>query len=245
VVFVSINYRLGALGFLCLPGISPGNLGLLDQIAALRFVRDNIAAFGGDPDNVTVVGQSAGAASIAIIMTMPQAGGLFRRAIMQSTPFGRISRTLEDAQRIGRCFAEILELQPEQGGALKSLPFARLLAAQAELGRLERKFADARAPFWAHYRRDGLCRRGYVRTEGRSGLRHRHHDRYHPRGDGSVLLRRRGGCQSQCEGSRRRVCLDVQVGPSGALRRDPQDARVQQQCRFARRPDDRRDVSDR
>jgi para-nitrobenzyl esterase len=169
VVFVSINYRLGALGFLCLPGISPGNLGLLDQIAALRFVRDNIAAFGGDPDNVTVVGQSAGAASIAIIMTMPQAGGLFRRAIMQSTPFGRISRTLEDAQRIGRCFAEILELQPEQGGALKSLPFARLLAAQAELGRLERKFADARAPFWAHYRRDGLCRRGYVRLKAGAG----------------------------------------------------------------------------
>ena len=73
VVAVSINYRLGALGFLCLPGVSDGNLGLLDQVAALRFVRDNIAAFGGDPDNVTVVGQSAGAASIAILMTMPQA----------------------------------------------------------------------------------------------------------------------------------------------------------------------------
>ena len=73
VVVVSINYRLGALGFLCLPGVSDGNLGLLDQVAALRFVRDNIAAFGGDPDNVTVVGQSAGAASIAILMTMPQA----------------------------------------------------------------------------------------------------------------------------------------------------------------------------
>ena len=71
VVVVSINYRLGALGFLCLPGVSDGNLGLLDQVAALRFVRDNIAAFGGDPDNVTVVGQSAGAASIAILMTMP------------------------------------------------------------------------------------------------------------------------------------------------------------------------------
>src|SRR5580704_6891514 len=72
VVAVSINYRLGALGFLCLPGVSSGNLGLLDQVAALRFVRDNIAAFGGDPANVTVVGQSAGASSIAILMTMPQ-----------------------------------------------------------------------------------------------------------------------------------------------------------------------------
>ena len=60
IVAVSINYRLGALGFLCLPGISDGNLGLLDQVAALRFVRDNIAAFGGDPDNVTVVGPVGG-----------------------------------------------------------------------------------------------------------------------------------------------------------------------------------------
>jgi para-nitrobenzyl esterase len=85
VVVVSINYRLGALGFLCLPGVSPGNLGLLDQIAALKFVRDHIAAFGGDPDNVTVVGQSAGAGSIAILMTMPLAKGLFRRASLQST----------------------------------------------------------------------------------------------------------------------------------------------------------------
>ena len=113
IVVVSINYRLGALGFLCLPGVSDGNLGLLDQVAALRFVRDNIAAFGGDPDNVTVVGQSAGAASIAILMTMPQARGLFRRAILQSTPFGRMSRTLEDAHRIGRRLLEVLGLKPD------------------------------------------------------------------------------------------------------------------------------------
>jgi len=147
-VFVSINYRLGALGFLCLPGVSPGNLGLLDQVAALRYVRDNIAAFGGDPDNVTVIGQSAGAASIAILMTMPQGGGLFHRAIMQSTPFGRVARTLEDAQRIGRRFAEVLGLTPEHVGELKSLPFTRLVAAQGELARLEKKFANALAPFW-------------------------------------------------------------------------------------------------
>ena len=117
--------RLGALGFLCLPGVSAGNLGLLDQVAALRFVHDNIAEFGGDPDNVTVIGQSAGAASIAILMTMPQGGGLFRRAIMQSTPFGRMSRTLEDAQRIGRRFAEVLGLKPDQAGELKFLPFTQ------------------------------------------------------------------------------------------------------------------------
>jgi para-nitrobenzyl esterase len=148
VVVVSINYRLGALGFLCLPGISDGNLGLLDQVAALRFVRDNIAAFGGDPDNVTVVGQSAGAASIAILMTMPQASGLFRRAILQSTPFGRMSRTLEDAHRIGRRLLDVLGLNPDEAGKLKSLPFERFVAAQSDVARLEKKFADALAPFW-------------------------------------------------------------------------------------------------
>jgi para-nitrobenzyl esterase len=147
-VAVSINYRLGALGFLCLPGVSDGNLGLLDQVAALRFVRENIAAFGGDPDNVTLAGQSAGAASIAILMTMPLSEGLFRRAILQSTPFGRMSRTLEDAHRIGRRLLEVLGLEPDRADRIKSLPFAHLVAAQGELARLERKFADAIAPFW-------------------------------------------------------------------------------------------------
>jgi para-nitrobenzyl esterase len=147
-VAVSINYRLGALGFLCLPGVSEGNLGLLDQVAALQFVRDNIAAFGGDPDNVTVVGQSAGAASIAIHMTMPQAKGLFRRAILQSTPFGRMGRKLEDAHRIGRRLLEVLGLKPDETDKLKTLPFAKFLAAQGEVARLEKKFADALAPFW-------------------------------------------------------------------------------------------------
>src|SRR5215475_11646868 len=148
IVAVSINYRLGALGFLCLPGVSDGNLGLLDQVAALRFVRDNIVAFGGDPDNVTVVGQSAGAASIAILMTMPSAGGLFRRAILQSTPFGRMARRLEDAHRIGGRLLDVLGLAPAQAGQLKSVPFARFVTAQGEVARLEKKFADALAPFW-------------------------------------------------------------------------------------------------
>ncbi|MBX9825101.1 MAG: carboxylesterase family protein [Xanthobacteraceae bacterium] len=148
VVFVAINYRLGALGFLCLPGVSDGNLGLLDQVAALKFVRDNIAAFGGDPDNVTAVGQSAGAASIAILMTMPQAKGLFRRAILQSTPFGRMARAPEDAHRIGGRLLEVLGLRPEENDKLKALPFAKFIAAQGEVARLEKKFADALAPFW-------------------------------------------------------------------------------------------------
>jgi para-nitrobenzyl esterase len=146
-VVVAINYRLGALGFLCLPGISDGNFGLLDQIAALRFVRENIAAFGGDPDNITVVGQSAGAASIAILLTMPEAQGLFRRAIMQSTPFGRMSRTSEDAHRIGRCLLEVLGLDPNERDKVMALPAAHFVTAQSEVARREKRFADAQAPF--------------------------------------------------------------------------------------------------
>jgi para-nitrobenzyl esterase len=84
-VLVSCNYRLGFEGFALVPG-APANRGLLDQVAALRWVRENIAAFGGDPGNVTVFGESAGAGSIAALLTMDAADGLFRRAIAQSVP---------------------------------------------------------------------------------------------------------------------------------------------------------------
>lgn len=85
VVVVTFNYRVGIEGFALLPG-SPANRGLLDQVAALRWVQANIAGFGGDPDRVTVFGQSAGAGSIAALLAMPSASGLFRRAIVQSMP---------------------------------------------------------------------------------------------------------------------------------------------------------------
>ena len=83
VVLVSINYRLGIDGFALLPG-APANRGLLDQIAALEWVRDNISAFGGDPANVTIFGESAGAMSVVTLLAMPMAEGLFTRAIAQS-----------------------------------------------------------------------------------------------------------------------------------------------------------------
>ena len=90
-VVVSINYRLGIFGYLAHPQLSAespdgisGNYGLLDQIAALRWVRRNIAAFGGDPANVTLAGQSAGALSVLYLMASPLARGLFARAIAQS-----------------------------------------------------------------------------------------------------------------------------------------------------------------
>lgn len=83
VVLVSVNYRLGVEGFGLFPD-APANRGLLDQLAALEWVRENIAAFGGDPDRVTVAGESAGAVSVAALLATDRAAGLFRRAVLQS-----------------------------------------------------------------------------------------------------------------------------------------------------------------
>lgn len=130
VVCVVINWRVGADGFLDL-GDGQANAGLLDQVAALEWVRDNIAAFGGDPGNVTVFGQSAGAMCIGVLLAMPRAEGLFRRAILQSGAAHHAipSRT---AQRIGQHLAEKLGV-PATREAIAAVPVARLLAAQTAL----------------------------------------------------------------------------------------------------------------
>lgn len=104
-VVVTINYRMGALGFFTHPALdggraaAPANYGLLDQIAALRWVRDNIAAFGGDPGNVTIFGESAGAQSVLALYASPLAKGLFHRGIAQS-PYGIPSHTRKHARDI-------------------------------------------------------------------------------------------------------------------------------------------------
>ena len=146
-VAVGVNYRLGALGFLYLPGVSDGNLGLLDQVAALRWVRANAAAFGGDPDNVTVIGQSAGGHSIAALMTMPAARGLFRRAILQSAPMGLPARAPDKAARLGALYAEGLGVAAGDVSALKTMPVAKLLEGQIALARRQARFADVTPPF--------------------------------------------------------------------------------------------------
>ena len=98
VVVVGVNYRLGPLGFLRVEGAGGGDAGLLDMVEALRWVRDNVAAFGGDPANVTVFGQSAGAQSTLLMLTMPEARGLFHRAILQSPPGGVAPLSTREAE---------------------------------------------------------------------------------------------------------------------------------------------------
>ncbi|WP_246216574.1 carboxylesterase/lipase family protein [Mycobacterium botniense] len=108
IVVVSINYRLGALGFLAHPALGPGadvgNYGLADQQAALRWVHDNIAEFGGDPDKVTIAGESAGAMSVCDHLVAPGSAGLFRAAIIQSGPC-QVQAELTNAQRISVDYA--------------------------------------------------------------------------------------------------------------------------------------------
>jgi carboxylesterase type B len=130
VVCVTINYRVGAEGFLYLPD-GDANLGLLDQIAALEWVRENIAAFGGDPGNVTIFGQSAGAMSVGTLLSMPRAKGLFRRAIAQSGGAHQVIPA-EAARKVGRQLAERLGAAATRA-AIAAVPVQRLLQAQAEL----------------------------------------------------------------------------------------------------------------
>lgn len=114
VVCVAINYRLGVEGFLPIPGV-PTNLGLRDMIAALAWVRDNIAAFGGNPRNVTVFGESAGAMAIADLIASPLAKGLFARAIVQSG-HGAMVRAPTVANRLVRKLAAMMKITPDAAG---------------------------------------------------------------------------------------------------------------------------------
>jgi len=112
VVVVGVNYRLGPLGFLHYPGLADGMMGLQDIVAALRFVHDHIKAFGGDPENVTLMGQSAGAGAIYRLILMEQTRGLFHRAIAQS---GTLRRGLSatDATKRARRLMQLLGIDPE------------------------------------------------------------------------------------------------------------------------------------
>jgi para-nitrobenzyl esterase len=145
-VVVTINYRLGLFGLLYLgdlaPGREEGNYALLDQIEALRWVKANIAAFGGDPDQVTVMGESAGAISIGSLLAMPAARGLFHRAILQSGAAVLSPPTREDMTEAARTVLAELGVTVDE---LAGVPEARILAAQETLSR--EKGLGAFAPY--------------------------------------------------------------------------------------------------
>jgi para-nitrobenzyl esterase len=124
VVLVTLNYRLGRLGFFAHPSLegNVANFGLLDQVAALEWVRDNIEAFGGDPDNVTIFGQSAGGMSVNALMTSPAAEGLFDKAISQSGLGREPSISLDEARADGEQFLPGLDAE-----ALRQVDPTRLL----------------------------------------------------------------------------------------------------------------------
>jgi para-nitrobenzyl esterase len=121
-VYISVNYRLGALGCMDLSSLSTpenpidGNLFLRDLVMALRWVRDNVEVFGGDPDNVTIFGESAGAHAVATLLAVPQAKGLFARAISQSPASGMV-RSKEAAATFAHQFAGLLGARPQDGAA--------------------------------------------------------------------------------------------------------------------------------
>lgn len=137
VVMVTINYRLGPLGFLHLNEAtggripSTGNEGLLDQVAALEWVRANIAAFGGDPDNVTIFGESAGGMSVGALLGLPAAKGLFDKAILMSGS-ASTAATLNRAMKVAERFLGVLGLKGSDVEALRSLTAEQLLGAALE-----------------------------------------------------------------------------------------------------------------
>jgi para-nitrobenzyl esterase len=146
VVLVTVNHRLSLLGFLYLGDLAPqytvGNVGLLDLVAALRWVRDNIAGFGGDPHKVTIFGESGGGAKVSYMLAMPQARGLFRAAIIQSAGIvSPASRT--DGADAARAALAGLSIEPGQIARLQEVPAGQLLA-QDKTGGFVRPVVDGK-----------------------------------------------------------------------------------------------------
>ena len=139
VVLVTVNHRLNAFGFLYLAKLGggkyadSGNVGMLDIVAALNWVKDNIAAFGGDPDNVTIFGQSGGGSKVTTAMAMPQAVGRFHRVIAESGVALK-AITPDEGTEIAAKIMTQLGLQPNQVDQLQQVPFEKIIAALGPMG---------------------------------------------------------------------------------------------------------------
>jgi len=165
VVVVTVNYRLGALGFLAHPALSDttspgepaGNWGLLDQVAALEWVRDNIAAFGGDPGNVTIFGESAGGMIVSTLLAMPAARGLFRRAIVESGP--PYTHSPEQGIRAAEQLAEGVGVRRITREALESVPAARLVEVTQRMQNQTPRPGEVALPFLPAFGDAALPRR--------------------------------------------------------------------------------------
>jgi para-nitrobenzyl esterase len=147
VMVVTLNYRLGAFGWLAGPMPAEGasrsaNYGMMDQIAALRWVHDNIVAFGGDPANVTLFGSASGATSVALLMLCEQARGLFQKAILESVPGRERVRAMEATEAIGRQLFKAAAL--EVGDASAADADVLLAAEKIVLFRFARSFGPTR-----------------------------------------------------------------------------------------------------
>ena len=150
IVVVTANYRLGPLGYLYAPEVGAANLGSQDQAAALRWVRDNIAAFGGDPGQVTVGGQSAGAYSALALAVDPATRDLVHGVIAQSGPWGLEPADPEVAAEIAAEYLRILEVDAagDVAGQLRALPVQRLLTGYAELAAARARLGDIAPPMY-------------------------------------------------------------------------------------------------
>jgi para-nitrobenzyl esterase len=150
VIVVTINYRLGILGFLAHPAFaaektdpdrdgdfeagSAGDYGLMDQQLALRWVRDNIVFFGGDPLNVTIFGESAGGLSVFSQLASPSAANLFQKAIIESGAYNQTTQTLATAEAAGTAFATAAGCSSQTAACLRALPVSTILASQNPAG---------------------------------------------------------------------------------------------------------------
>jgi para-nitrobenzyl esterase len=140
VIVVTINYRLGALGFLAHPGLvtrkggPSGDYGLMDQQATLRWVRRNIRQFGGDPRNVTIFGESAGGLSVLAQLVSPAAKGLFAKAIIESGSYSSLQPSLATAEASGEAFAAKAGCASQTAACLRSLPVQTILDDQGAVG---------------------------------------------------------------------------------------------------------------